>query len=168
MPDEQSNLPVPPSLSSKVLEAPAEMVMQIALGMEEPRAIAARYGFNDVEFEQLEKWPQFVSVVAARRAELEASGYTVKATAQWMTLDSLRKAYTKVHGDVPFSQLMEFVKMCARLGDLEPKPSAVVPPGNGFNIQIIFQPNEPRPMIDVTPPKTLDQVPAMEPQPATT
>lgn len=121
------------------LNVRAEMVMEIACGMEEPLVIARRYGFTDVEFGALCQWPEFNRQVEAKRAELKASGHTFRLMAGWMAEDLAKELYRQAKSnDATLPQKHDVFKTMARLADYEPKQSAVAQAGPGFSIQIVF------------------------------
>lgn len=81
----------------------------------------------------------------------------IRFTAAWMCNDLQRDMYLIAkQNDTPTSQKIEINKFFARIGDVEPKAAAVVPPGTGFTIEInITHPRDKKVMmnepIDVTP-----------------
>lgn len=133
------------------LNVKAEMVMEIACGMEEPLVVARRYGFTDVEFGALCQWPEFNRQVEAKRAELKASGHTFRLMAGWMAEDLAKDLYKQAKGtDATLPQKHEVFKTMAKLADYEPKVNAQVQSGPGFSIQIVFgDKTKPAEMVDV-------------------
>ena len=75
------------------LDVPQELILNIAMGMEYPREIASRYGFEGIKWEKLQGWKPFVDAVASKRAELETSGITFKIKAKALTEDVFEDAY---------------------------------------------------------------------------
>lgn len=135
---ETDDLPLIPR-SPKVHEVPAEMVMEIACGMERPLDIARRYGYADHEFEQLTQWPPFVQQVEAKKLELKASGHTFRLMTGWMAEDLAKDLYRKAKdNDATLPQVHDVFKTMAKLADYEPKQSAGATAGPGFSIQIVF------------------------------
>lgn len=136
-----------------VVDIPPELIMGIAMGMEEPKDLAYRHGIVGVQWEQLCKWKPFLDAVAKQRAELEANGFTFRLKAKLLTEDVFDEAYKIAKSnETTLMQKIEFVKLGAKLADMEPKQSAQVAAGPGFSININFsgQPPEKK-VIDVTP-----------------
>lgn len=136
-----------------VVDIPPELIMGIAMGMEEPKDLAYRHGIVGEQWEQLCKWKPFLDAVAKQRAELEANGFTFRLKAKLLTEDVFDEAYKIAKSnETTLMQKIEFVKLGAKLADMEPKQSAQVAAGPGFSISINFsgQPPEKK-VIDVTP-----------------
>ena len=128
-----------PEQARTPLDVKAEMVMEIACGMEDPLVIARRYGLTDVEFGALCQWPEFNRQVDAKRAELKASGHTFRLMAGWMAEDLAKDLYRQAKGvDVSLPQKHEVFKTMAKLADYEPKANVQAQVGPGFSIQIVF------------------------------
>jgi hypothetical protein len=119
------------------LEIPSEMVAEIAAGLEEPRDIAFRYGIAGAAWEDLQKWIPFQNAVAAQRAEYDKSGFTFKIKAKLLTEDVFEQAYKFAKSsDTSLLQKLEFIKVGAKLADMEPKNTAQPVAGPGFSITI--------------------------------
>ena len=142
-----------PEQARTALDVKAEMVMEIACGMEDPLVIARRYGYTDVEFGALCQWPAFNQAVEAKKAELKASGHTFRLMAGWMAEDLAKDLYRQAKGtDVTLPQKHEVFKTMAKLADYEPKAQVQTAQGSGFSIQIVFsEPQKPAQVVDVTP-----------------
>jgi hypothetical protein len=145
------------TLSEKALRVPAEMVLQIASGLDQPEEIAARYGYDADTFAKLKEWLPFVQEVAKVRAELEKSGYD-------FTLDSRLKAkelsnnifLRAMASDATFGQVHDAFRTFTEFADLKPKQvqSNTAPSSAGFSINIVLNGDKGRPRnvtIDVTP-----------------
>jgi len=123
------------------LEVPQELILAIAMGMEDPREVASRYGYEGLKWEMLNGWKPFTDAVAAKRIELETSGITFKIKAKALTEDVFEDAYRIARGnDATLLQKLEFVKLGAKLGDMEPKTNTQVQAGPGFSITINLSP----------------------------
>jgi hypothetical protein len=147
------------NVATKALRVPAEMVLQVASGLDDPAAIAARYGYTPEEFTALSSWTPFVQEVAKVRAELEKSGFD-------FVLDSRLKAkelsnvifLRALKDDATFGQVHDAFRTFTEFADLKPKPLASSLPGGagsppGFSISIVFKGEKPAqlPAIDITP-----------------
>ena len=125
------------------LDVPQELILNVAIGMEDPKEVASRYGFEGLKWEKLQSWKPFTDAVAAKRAELEASGITFKIKAKALTEDVFEDAYRIARSnDATLLQKLEFIKLGAKLGDMEPKTSAQVQAGPGFSITINLAPQK--------------------------
>lgn len=123
------------------LDVPQELILAIAIGMENPVEVASRYGFEGAQWEKLQAWKPFADAVAAKRAELESSGITFKIKAKALTEDVFEDAYKIARGnDATLLQKLEFIKLGAKLGDMEPKTNTQVQAGPGFSITINLSP----------------------------
>ena len=119
------------------LDVPQELILAVAIGLEEPADIASRYGFVGDRWEKLRLWKPFTDAVAKQRAELEQSGVTFKIKAKALTEDVFEDAYKIARSnDATLMQKLEFIKLGAKLGDMEPKASTQVQAGPGFSITI--------------------------------
>jgi hypothetical protein len=118
-------------------QIPDEMVASIALGMEDDLVVASRHGFSVEKYQQLSMQPWFQLQVAAKRADLEKNGVTTRAKAAWMAADLMDKAYLMASDNAAgFGQVIEAIKVFAKLGGLEPKEERKVDAGPGFQITI--------------------------------
>ncbi len=124
--------PPPPAL-----DIPQEMILAIAVGMEDPQEIAARYGFENTRWTSLQQWKPFNDAVAKQKAELEQNGVTFRIKAKALTEDVFEDAYKIARSnDATLLQKLEFIKLGAKLGDMEPKANAQIAAGPGFSITI--------------------------------
>lgn len=153
-------LPTPPQ---PALDIPQEMILAMAIGMEEPDQIASRYGFEGIEWRKLQAWKPFNDAVAKQKAELEQNGVTFRIKAKALTEDVFEDAYKIARSnDATLLQKLEFIKLGAKLGDMEPKASAQVASGPGFSITInITDPPKKPEVVDV---ETVEQVEFVPPK----
>lgn len=115
----------------------SEMVAEIAAGLEDPKDIAFRHGIVGKAWDDLKNWLPFQNAVAAQKAEYEKSGYTFKMKARLLTEDVFDQAYKYAKStEASLLQKLEFVKLGAKLGDMEPKQNVQTQAGPGFSITI--------------------------------
>ena len=133
----------------------------MAIGMEEPDQIASRYGFEGIEWRKLQAWKPFNDAVAKQKAELEQNGVTFRIKAKALTEDVFEDAYKIARSnDATLLQKLEFIKLGAKLGDMEPKASAQVASGPGFSITInITDPPKKQEVVDVETVEEIEFVP---------
>lgn len=146
------------------LSAPQELILNIAIGMEEPAVIAARYGIEGDDWVKLQEYKPFQIAVEKQKAELEASGLTFRVKAKALTEDVFEEAYKIARSnDATLMQKLEFIKLGAKLADMEPKANTQVAAGPGFSISINFSTPKPEnKVIDITPDEPSELQPAKE------
>lgn len=152
-------------------DIPADMIDAIAAGLEEPRDIASRHGFEGEQWEKLSTWKPFLDAVAARKAEFERDGLTFRLK-RAMQADILSDKYFQLllTNEASISQISEGVKVFAKLGDMEPKNTVQAQVGSGFSITINMGETVPKPVkiepktpeiVDITPKKELNEQPKL-------
>lgn len=123
---------------------PAQMIADIAAGLEDPVDIAFRYGYSATQYDLLEQHQPFVNAVLAVRAELEKGGHSVKVKSRAFAEHLAEKLFLRASQDVASSDLvLNALKVFAKLGDLEPRGN--LPMGGGApttSVQIIFSGGE--------------------------
>lgn len=144
-------------------QIPAEMVVAMAQGLEEPVDIAARFGFGGDRWNQLSEYPPFKAAVSSKRAELEKSGWVFRTKAAMQAEMLMDQVFVSaMSNDVGLMQKLETLKYLTKAGNLEPKEDKQVQAGAGFQIQInlgshsVSIGNNPSPVIEAEPAKTID------------
>lgn len=141
-----------PTQLPPALDIPQEMILAMAIGMEDPEEVASRYGFDGIRWKSMQVWKPFNDAVAKQKAELEQNGVTFRIKAKALTEDVFEDAYKIARSnDATLLQKLEFIKLGAKLGDMEPKASAQVASGPGFSITINLQDSQKKQVIDVEP-----------------
>jgi hypothetical protein len=141
-----------PTQLPPALDIPQEMILAMAIGMEDPEEVASRYGFDGIRWKSMQAWKPFNDAVAKQKAELEQNGVTFRIKAKALTEDVFEDAYKIARSnDATLLQKLEFIKLGAKLGDMEPKASAQVASGPGFSITINLQDSQKKQVIDVEP-----------------
>ena len=98
-----------PTQPQPALDIPQEMILAMAIGMEEPDQIASRYGFEGIEWKKLQAWKPFNDAVAKQKAELEQNGVTFRIKAKALTEDVFEDAYKIARSnDATLLQKLEF------------------------------------------------------------
>lgn len=126
------------SLYSPALKVTESMLTQIAYGLEVPEDIAARYGIDIPEYLALEKEPWFRESITRKRAELMQRGDDLLQTKFRMMADDAASAvFVEVQRATDPEFKLKAFQTFAKLGGLEPRPSAVQgPTGPMFSISI--------------------------------
>jgi hypothetical protein len=147
-----------PTTPPPALDVPQEMILAIAIGMEDASEIASRYGFDGDRWKVLSVWKPFLDAVAKQKAELEQNGITFRIKAKALTEDVFEDAYKIARSnDATLLQKLEFIKLGAKLGDMEPKASAQVASGPGFSITInITDPPKKTQVVDMPEPEVIE------------
>lgn len=140
----------------KVVDISQKMVLEVATGWEDPQAIAARYGYEGIAWENLRVYKPFLQAVEAQKAELEQSGAILRSKMRGMTEDVIVDLYRMAKGsDTTFGQKLAFVEMGIKLGDMAPKQTQQAGAGVGSVTILFTNANAPAPMTidatDVTP-----------------
>lgn len=118
-------------------DVPPQLVAELAVGADNPDAVASRYGLTADRWEQLKSWKPFIDAVEQQRAEFERSGYTFKVKSA-MKADAISDALfvQAMRNDATLLQRLEALKIFAKLGELEPSPKAAAASGPSFSITI--------------------------------
>jgi hypothetical protein len=130
------------------------LILEMAKGLTDPKEIAEAWGITGERWDRLSNYQPFIEAVTRKKLELAATGVTFKIQAGALA-DALAKELFRrtMQADVSVGQIHEVFKTFAKLGDLEPKPSAVQGGGTGWaGIQIVLnqkQPEAPQQVIDI-------------------
>lgn len=84
--DDHTEFALSPTASEAhvTLDIPPQFIWECAAGLEDPAAIAQRFGFEGDKWERLAQWPPFISAVQTQRAEFERNGMTFRLKAGLM------------------------------------------------------------------------------------
>jgi hypothetical protein len=136
MADDEFDYPEPQYLQFP----PAEMMLDLAKGLEEPEAIAERYGYSVVEFNQLVEWEPFRKEYERMVNKLEVEGITFRNKAVLYATDLLDRVYKAAkRPDVPLTQLLETAKYLSKAGDLDPKPAQTTQSGATYSVKLVLK-----------------------------
>jgi hypothetical protein len=123
------------------VDVPAELILQVATGLEDPADVARRFGFEGDRWASLAAWPPFQEQVAQKRLELQRTGVTFRMKCAFMAEDLITDVYrTAKQNDTTLLQKLETTKTLAKLADLEPKQDKQTQQGTGFQININIPP----------------------------
>lgn len=120
-----------------ITQIPAEMVVALAQGLEEPDDIALRCGFTPEQWKALQNYKPLQVAVAAKKAELEKDGWIVRQKAAMgadMLLDQV--IVQAMNNETSLGAKLEVFKTLVKVGNLEPKEEKQAQAGPGFQIQI--------------------------------
>ena len=119
------------------VQIPAEMVLALAQGLEDPADVALRCGFTSDQWSKLENYKPLQVAVAAKKAELEKDGWIVRQKAAMgadMLLDQV--IVQAMNNETSLGAKLEVFKTLVKVGNLEPKEDKTASAGPGFQIQI--------------------------------
>ena len=120
-----------------ITQIPAEMVVALAQGLEEPDDIALRCGFTPEQWKSLQNYKPLQVAVAAKKAELEKDGWIVRQKAAMgadMLLDQV--IVQAMNNETSLGAKLEVFKTLVKVGNLEPKEEKQAQAGPGFQISI--------------------------------
>lgn len=115
------------------------IALEIARGLEEPAAIAARYGVGDEDFARLKKDRSFRDKVHHYMKELRASGVTFNLKVRLQAEMLLEKAYLMAaNEETPANVRADLIKWHAQIAGFMPVKNSGGAENIGFAVQINF------------------------------
>lgn len=109
-------MPGLPKAKNNVLSVPDKMLTELALGTDTPHAVAARYGYDDIDFDNLEQQPHFQRAMTARVAELESKGEIFRVKARYLADDLLTDVYNDAKDTKDPKTRLEAIKFLSTAG----------------------------------------------------
>lgn len=123
--------------TSRILDVPPKLVLEVAYGVEPPEEIAERYGFSRTEWLLLKEHKPFVKQVEDKKEELRAGGYTFRMKSAVIAEDLLGTLYLKAkEEDASFHTILETVKLTAKAAGFEAPQKEETNTGSSFQITI--------------------------------
>lgn len=120
-------LPVQSMEPHHTLDVPAQLVWEVAAGMEDPALIAARFGFEDEKWERLSQWGPFIIAVQQQRAEFERNGITFRLKAGLMAEQMMDQMFKQaVSNDSTILQKLSVFNSLVDVAGLKPDKKAAV------------------------------------------
>lgn len=119
---------------------PAEMILELAKGLENPVDIAERYGYNAIQYAALENWGPFRREYERMVNKLEVEGVTYRNKAILYATDLIDRVFAAAkRPNVPLPQLIEAQKLMSKAGDLDPKPAQNVQSGATYSVKLVLK-----------------------------
>ena len=119
---------------------PAEMMLDLAKGLEDPVAIAERYGYSSLEFASLVEWEPFKKEYERMVNKLETEGVTFRNKAVLYATDLIDRVYAAAkRPDVTLPQLLETAKYLSKAADLDPKPAQNTQTGASYSVKLVLK-----------------------------
>lgn len=116
---------------------PAEMVVALAQGLEEPDNIALRFGYSPEQWAQYREYPPLKAAVEGKRVELAKNGWVVRSKAAMQAEMLMDQVFVQsMSTDTSLGMKLETLKTLIKVGGLEPKEDKTAVAGPGFQIQI--------------------------------
>jgi hypothetical protein len=115
-----------------------EMVLDLALGMDPPYDIAARYGLSRSEFDKLQAQEWFGRAVAQKRLEVSENGQMFSQKAAMMAEELFQQLFkAAITGNLAHPIVMDLTKQLTEIGQLKPRAAVGVSAGGpAFQINI--------------------------------
>lgn len=136
-------------LANTDFSIPPEMINAIAMGLEAPSEIAARFDIEGDRWERLLSWKPFLDAVATRKAEFESSGLTTRLKAAlYAEMIQEQLLIGAMSSDASIAQKLAVYTEFVKVGDLIPQKKAAESAGGNapaFTIQINLAPGAPMP-----------------------
>lgn len=107
------------------LDVPAQLVWEVAAGVEDPTLVAARFGFEGTKWERLSQWPPFIQAVQRQRAEFEREGVTFRLKAGLMAEQVMDQMFKQAVGtDSTILQKLSVFNSLVEVAGLKPDKKA--------------------------------------------
>ena len=116
----------------------------MALGIDAPERVIAKYGLEPDEAAALMLNPAFAMTVAKYKEEVTASGISFKLKAKIQAEDLLSHSYLiATDPEAPMAVRADLIKWTTRVAGLEPKEDKGAGLGGGFTLNISFAGDRP-------------------------
>ena len=137
MAETETDAAVVPLTSREIRRLDPKFIYEVALGVEAPEHVAARWGIAKEKWAQIQATDAFRRQVAALQAELERDGTQFGATSGVMAKVLLDKIFQEAVGpETDIKNRLEVLKSLAKYANFEPKNSAETSVGPKFSINI--------------------------------
>jgi hypothetical protein len=117
---------------------------EVALGIDQPERVIAKYGYGEDETQALMLNPAFALTVAKYKEEVTASGISFKLKAKIQAEDLLSHSYLiATDPEAPMAVRADLIKWTTRVAGLEPKEDKGGGQTGGFTLNISFAGDRP-------------------------
>lgn len=118
-----------------------EMITEIAMDVENPVAIAQRFGYSQQEYLMLCAHPWFTRAVEEKREILKSEGMSFKTQMGSLAQDMLIQAWQAASASDSVQNKLDVAKYLTKVAGLEPQPNALaLAAGAGFSLVISLPP----------------------------
>lgn len=113
------------------------VIVELAMGMESPLALLARYGYSPEQAGTLLSNELIQRQIESKRAELKSQGIVFKTKALMAAEDILEDVYVEAKmQETPLPQKLDALKFFAKAAGVDQVQSTSGAAGGGFNITI--------------------------------
>ncbi len=131
-------------ISGAELTFDPRIAYEIALGMDTPASVFAKYGLSELAAERLALAPAFATTVKKYQEEILAGGISFKLKARVQAEDLLTHSYLiATDPEAPMSVRADLIRWTAKVAGLEPTPDKGVGQSSGFTLNISFAGDRP-------------------------
>lgn len=104
----------------QLLEVPAQLIVEIASGVEDPEILAARHGFTPEQWLELKAHAPFQRAVKDKTSDLSANGTTFRLRSQ-VAAEQLLTSFAQkaLHEDASFSQQLDALKLFTKAAGVD-------------------------------------------------
>ena len=107
------------------LDVPPQLVWECAAGLEDPAAVASRFGFEGEKWERLAQWAPFINAVAQQRAQFDKEGITFRLKAGLMAEQMMDQMFKQaVSNDSTILQKLSVFNALVDVAGLKPDKKA--------------------------------------------
>lgn len=115
-------LPVEAEEPHHTLDVPAQLVWEVAAGVEDPTAVAARFGFEGAKWERLSQWEPFITAVQHQRAQFQKEGVTFRLKAGMMAESLMDQMFKQAYSmDSTIMQKLSVFNSLVDVAGLKPE-----------------------------------------------
>lgn len=128
---------VPAITGVNVTRTNPNIIIELAMGMEPPLALLARYGYNPEQAGTLLSNELIQRQIESKRAELKSQGIVFKTKALMAAEDILEDVYVEAKmQETPLPQKLDALKFFAKAAGVDQVQQTSAGAGGGFNITI--------------------------------
>lgn len=116
-----------------------KLVMELAMELDSPSVVFARYGYTPEEMAALIGNKHFITALKDMMDQVKKDGLSFKMKAKMQAEDLLQQSYSMAtNPDTPAAVRADIIKWTAKMADLEPKSTDGKSMGQGFQLNITF------------------------------
>jgi len=130
-------------MSASALFLPAEMMLELAIGLDPSITVVQKYGYELVDLVRFQNQEWFNDALARERERLRDEGYMWQAKARLMNESLIEEMFKQARAGILRPEVtMDLVKTLSDMtGQRKPPPQAATPGGPMFQINITIPDN---------------------------
>lgn len=140
-----------------VLQLPADMLVDLAMGVTPAIDIVAKYGYSVEDYMRMSTYAWFHKAVEEKRTEIEAKGFSFQSKMGMMAELLLVDAFIAAQQSESANVKLDVAKYLTKISGLEPQPGVGVAAGGGFSITINLGANK-SVTVNASPQEQRDQI----------